>query len=376
MCSKRITGLVYSVSLWSPFKTYIVLPAAVLMCSCTYSIGHFRVTGIQPADIEIIADTLRMVTTQGTLDGNLSSEEQNKQLRDALPHVPVLSYRNVYYAEPWDASTAVMRARPEWQLRGANGKPLDPEGKLVYNMTIPAVQSFYADNIANLTATGYADGAFGDSGCGARPSWLSTAMQEAFALGQFNAAALAQQAIAAAGGIFVSNCPYVIKTPTGGVDPWPRGVGAIMYQSWCSDFLTGVGGPHSALYCRDEILSILSGPKAWNNGSMIQARYYLSGHNGEDPRFGVIAYLIAAYEGMLFGASTDWNWDGDWQRQSLAFWAREPLGAPNTPHMLDGAGCGWNRTFASGASAFVNLCAGKGHPLSAHVWVELHQCMG
>lgn len=25
----------------------------------------------------------------------------------------------------------------------------------------------------------------------------------------------------------------------------------------CSDFETGVGGPHSALYCRDEIFSIL-----------------------------------------------------------------------------------------------------------------------
>lgn len=39
-------------------------------------------------------------------------------------------------------------------------------------MTISAVQGFYADNIANLTALEYADGAFGDSGCGKRPSWL------------------------------------------------------------------------------------------------------------------------------------------------------------------------------------------------------------
>lgn len=103
----------------------------------------------------------------------------------------------------------------------------------------------------------------------------------------------------------------------------------------------------------------------------MQARYYLSGHNGGDPRFGAIAFMIAGYPGALFGASADWNWAGDWEKLLGAPWTGKALGTPGPPRMLDPAGCAWNRTFASGASAFVNLCFGKGHPKEAHViWAD------
>jgi hypothetical protein len=66
--------------------------------------------------------------------------------------IPVLIYRNLYYSEPWDASQAVMRMHPDWQLRGADGKPINPEGKLVYNMSNPEVSAFYTSVVANLSA--------------------------------------------------------------------------------------------------------------------------------------------------------------------------------------------------------------------------------
>ena len=122
---------------------------------------------------------------------------------------------------------------------------------------------------------------------------------------------------------------------------------------------------------------------------MWQARYYLNGHNKADPRFGAIAFMVAAYEGDtifhdmlplcfkcthanvviggLFGASSNWYWDGDFAKQSQASWTREPLGLGSPPQMLDKHGCGWKRTFASGASVFLNLCSGNSstvHPQS------------
>ena len=66
--------------------------------------------------------------------------------------VPVLIYRNLYYSEPWDASQSVMRMHPDWQLRGADGKPVNPEGKLVYNMSNTEVPAFYTSVVANLSA--------------------------------------------------------------------------------------------------------------------------------------------------------------------------------------------------------------------------------
>jgi len=61
-------------------------------------------------------------------------------------------------AEPEDASAKVVAAHPDWQLKDANGKPLNPAGKLVYNMSVPAVQQFYADSIGNLSDLGWVDG--------------------------------------------------------------------------------------------------------------------------------------------------------------------------------------------------------------------------
>jgi hypothetical protein len=144
------------------------------------------------------------------------------------------------------------------------------------------------------------DGAFADSGCDVKPSWLPPAVQSAFAAGQGKAAADSQRALDARGGLFVQNCPYVPHTG----DPWFPGVDGIMYESWCSDFATGVGGPGTAEWCRREVLEILSGPAAWKNNSVIQARYYLNGHNNADPRFGAVAFMVAAYPGAFFGAST------------------------------------------------------------------------
>jgi hypothetical protein len=81
--------------------------------------------------------------------------------------------------------------------------------------------------------------------------------------------------------------------------------------------------------------------------------------------------MVAGFNGAYFGASSDWNWDDDFAKQSLSLWANEPLGLPGPPQMLDKEGCGWTRKFASGAHVYVNLCFGKGHPMSAHaVWAD------
>jgi hypothetical protein len=74
----------------------------------------------------------RTVTVQGTLFGSLTSEQQAAYVRGLLPETtPVFSYRNVYYSEPEDGSHVAMAAHPAWQLKGANGKPINPAGKLV-----------------------------------------------------------------------------------------------------------------------------------------------------------------------------------------------------------------------------------------------------
>eukprot|EP00038_Savillea_parva_P022164 m.37002 g.37002 ORF g.37002 m.37002 type:complete len:487 (-) comp5464_c0_seq1:108-1568(-) len=333
--------------------------------------AHFRMANFSASDLQLMDTTLRTVTMQGTLYGTLSGEEQAAAMRSKL-EIPVFVYRNLYYAEPWDASTQVVKATPAWQLRGADGRPLNPEGKYVYNMTVPAVQQFYSNVIANLSSHSAIDGAFADSGCGVRPAWLSPAQQTAFAAGQVASAAASQTALNAQGGIFIQNCPYLPRSPGGGAgDPWPQGVRGSMYESWCSDFQTGVGGPGSAEYCRYEVMFLMSGPAGWKNGSIVQARYYLSEHNKHDPRFGAVAFMVAGFPGAFFGASVDWWWDGDWETQSLASWSRQPLGTPGPAQMLDKSGCGWSRTFASGAHVFLNMCSSKGHPMQAHaVWAD------
>ena len=336
--------------------------------------AHFRIANFTRADVRVMGATLRSLTVQGTVYGNLSGEAQAAEMREMLPAtVPVFIYRNLYYSQPWDASNKQMEAHHDWQLKGPDGKPLNPEGKLVYNMAMKQVQRFYTDAIANLSTAAVVDGAFGDSGCGKRPAWLTPDQQSMFAQGQTMAATATQAVLALRKGLFIQNCPYLPHAPahTGSPDPWPVGVRGVMYESFCSDFLTGVGGPGVATFCRDEILEILSGPAAWRNQSIIQARYYLSPHNNGDARFGAVAFMIAAFEGALFGASANWGWAGDFEQQSKAPWAREPLGLGGPPHMLDTRGCGWTRTFASGATAYVNLCFARGHPMSAHaVWAD------
>jgi hypothetical protein len=34
----------------------------------------------------------------------------------------------------------------------------------------------------------------------------------------------------------------------------------------------------------------------------------------------------------------NWWWDGDWEKQSASTWARQPLGTPEPPKMLDSEG--------------------------------------
>ena len=340
--------------------------------------AHFRIANFTEEDVATMGATLRSATVQGTLFGGVSGERQAAEVRRMLAPAgtPTFIYRNLYYSQPWDHSNAAMKAHPSWQLDGPDGKPLNPEGKLVYNMTEAAVQAFYTSCIANLSILQGIDGAFGDSGCGKRPAWMPGSQQALFAQGQQAAAAASQAALAKRGGVFIQNCPYLPKGPAGvAPDPWPAGVQGVMYESWCSDFLTGEGGgPGVASFCRDEILEVLSGPAAWGNGSIIQARYYLSGHNGADPRFGAVAFMVAAYPGAFFGASAGWDWAGDFSRQSSAPWAKQRLGlagAQTHPRMLDHKGCGWARTFDSGATVFLNLCFARGHPMSAHaVWAD------
>eukprot|EP00037_Helgoeca_nana_P012504 m.113772 g.113772 ORF g.113772 m.113772 type:complete len:262 (-) comp21486_c0_seq2:986-1771(-) len=173
-----------------------------------------------------------------------------------ITHRCPLTYRDVrapcrYYAEPWDASSQQVRNNPAWQLRGADGKPLNPESKFVYNMTIPAVQQFYTAVVANLSAKGWVDGAFADSGCGVHPAWLPVREQRSFAAGQLSAAAASQAALNPQGGLFIQNCPYLPREPgSSKSDPWSPGVRGVMYESWCSDFATGTGGPGTASFCR------------------------------------------------------------------------------------------------------------------------------
>jgi hypothetical protein len=90
--------------------------------------AHVRTARFSAADTALMAATLRVVTVQGTLLGNASSEEQARLIRAALPNTPVLTYRSVYYAEPEDASAKVVAAHPGWQLRGTEQGCYKPKG--------------------------------------------------------------------------------------------------------------------------------------------------------------------------------------------------------------------------------------------------------
>lgn len=333
--------------------------------------AHFRYANFTAEEYAAMQDSFRLITVQGTWFGSLSGEMQAERMR-ANVNRTIIFYSNGYFAEPYDDYFSNVSSHDSWQLRDADGTILKPEGKLVYNMTVPAVPEFWADVVSGVVARGYADGGFCDKCCGEQPSWMTAEQQQAYAAAQWEAQALSQQKIGA-DRLMVSNCPFLLKDPTGHSELWPAGVRGTMYQSWCSDFLTGQGGGENSLYCRDEVMSMLAGPAAWQNGSVALARYYLSGHNGEDPRFGAVAFLIAAFDGAFFGASTDWNWSGDWDRIALPRpdWTTQPLGQPAPPVMLDSSGCSWNRSFASGASAFVNFCMHPGHPKQAIVhWAD------
>jgi hypothetical protein len=68
------------------------------------------------------------------------------------------------------------------------------------------------------------------------------------------------------------------------------------------------------------------------------------------------AFLIGGYNGSFFGASTDWDYAGDWANLLTWPWSNRTIGAALTPaHMEDAKGCGWDRQF-EGANVTINFC--------------------
>jgi hypothetical protein len=136
------------------------------------------------------------------------------------------------------------------------------------------------------------------------------------------------------------------------------GVNGEMLEEWCSDFNPGGAGP--ADWCRAELVEAVvlgHGASTVNKTFFMQAHTHLSGVNGRNPQFGLAAFLIAAWPGAFFGASTNWEWAGDFENLLNWPWASLPLGEPKTPPtMTDPSGCAWTRVYAN-ATSEVNLCA-------------------
>lgn len=83
--------------------------------------------------------------------------------------------------------------------------------------------------------------------------------------------------------------------------------------------------------------------------------------------FFAAAFLIGGYNGSFFGASTDWNYAGDWANLLDWPWSNRTIGAPLTPpHMEDEKGCGWDRQF-EGANVTINFCTS--HQYARIDWV-------
>ena len=315
--------------------------------------AHVRWAPFSAADVAGLA-RFRSVTVQVEPDAPLRCEAQAAdvaaRLAAAGARTTTLMYGNVFYAEPNCAYFSEVAATPWLWLNDTTGGPYRPAGRFTFDMRFPRVQEWWAAHviaIANVTG-----GGFGDSGCGTRPAWLPAAEQDAFAAGQLRAHAIATEAVdAASGGLYIANCPIV---PAIGDKPLP-GVRGEMVESWCSDFMPGKG---PAPFCRDELAEAVVLAAAPNR-TWVQARYYLSAHNAFNPQFGLAAFLVAASEGSFFGASTDWDWAGDWQKLLSWPWVQRPLGAPlGPPSMDDKAGCAWSRAYAN-ATASVNVCTAR-----------------
>jgi hypothetical protein len=318
--------------------------------------AHVRWANFSAADVAALS-RFRSVTVQVEPDAPLACEAQAAdvaaRLAAANATTAVLMYGNVLFAEPNCAYFADV-ARNPWLWLNDSGAPVRPAGRYEFDARDPAVRAWWA---AHVVVAAGVSGGFGDSGCGDTPAFLNASEAAKFAAGQRATHAVATEAVTAAtGGLYVANCPIV---PAIGDAPL-AGVHGEMIESWCSDFAPGKG---PAPYCRDELVEAVVLAAAPNR-TWIQARAYLSEHNGHNPQFGLAAFLVAAAEGSFFGASMDWNWAGDWEKLLDWPWASLALGAPRGPPALDDKeGCAWSREFAN-ATASVNVC-------SAHLFARI-----
>eukprot|EP00992_Anisonema_acinus_P006146 TRINITY_DN19883_c0_g1_i1.p1 TRINITY_DN19883_c0_g1~~TRINITY_DN19883_c0_g1_i1.p1 ORF type:complete len:356 (-),score=68.20 TRINITY_DN19883_c0_g1_i1:18-1040(-) len=279
---------------------------------------------------------VRMITIQPYQGG--WGEDQvswsRAQIHSINPIIPVLLYYNVWYSEPIYRANLIVRNHSGWWLNDTSGHPLQPGGRYVFDMRQAGARDFWVSVLAGAVAAGWSDGGFGDNACGSSPSFLNTSEQTRFRAGQLRVQAATQDALGAAP--YIQNCP----------DPAP-GVQGVMFENFCSDF-----GPHShAKLCLDHIRAIQSYEA---RHLVIQTRFHLNSFNNHNPIFGIAAFLIAAYEGTYFGASVNWNLDGDWDRMVPAY--TKALGPPmEAAQSADG--CTWTRRFEH-ATAEALLCNG------------------
>ncbi len=109
------------------------------------------------------------------------------------------------------------------------------------------------------------------------------------------------------------------------------GVNGEMLEEWCSDFNPGGAGP--ADWCRAELVEavVLGHGAGTVNQTFMQAHTHLAGVNGRNPEFGLAAFLIAAWPGAFFGASTNWEWEGTLRTSSTGPGPACPWGSPRPP---------------------------------------------
>ena len=315
--------------------------------------AHVRWANFSASDLAGLR-RFRSVTVQVEPDAPLPCEAQARDVQAKLgganASTPTFFYGNVHFAEPNCAYFREVAANPWLWLNDSTGKPVMPAGRYCWDFSVPGAAQWWADHV--ILAAGV-EGGFGDSGCGEPPSWFNASRAAAFSAGQIQAHALATAGLAALPnpGVYIANCPIL---PRNGDPPLP-GVHGEMLESWCSDFQPRGAGP--AAFCRAELVEavLLGAPTAPQ--TFMQARYYLNGANAGNPQFGLAAFLIAAWPGAFFGASSNWDWAGDWERLLAWPWASIELGAPvGPPTMGDPSGCAWTRVYAN-ATSEVNVCA-------------------
>ena len=315
--------------------------------------AHVRWANFSSSDL-IGLSTFRSVTVQVEPDAPLKCEEQAYDLQTKLSSIgattTTLMYGNLYFAEPNCDYFAKVEESPWLWLNDSSGNPVRPAGHYAFDLRNSQAPNWWVSNV--LLTSNATGGGFGDSGCGDKPSWFNSTAQDAFAAAQFLTHALATSELnSQRESLYIANCPIV---PQIGDKPI-AGVNGEMIESWCSDF--SPGGKAPANYCRDELVEAVVQASSMNR-TWLQARYYLNSANDFNPQFGLAAFLIAANEGSFFGASHDWDYNGDWEKLLSWPWVNYSLGPPLSlfPNMTDKDGCGWIRQYEN-ATVTVNLCS-------------------